>query len=179
MNKQTPEYTAWCHMKARCQNENHPSFKDYGGRGISVCEQWNNFNTFLKDMGKRPTAKHSLERKNNSKGYEPDNCIWGTKKEQANNTRTNHIVKAKDETLTLAQAAERAGITYQAMQKRIKKGRPLFAKANPRTPIMLTAGGKTMPILHWANLFKMPNSSLRLKLRSGKTLEQIKPEFFK
>ena len=83
----TPTYQSWSHMKWRCLNPKADNFSYYGGRGIRVCERWlNSFENFLADMGERP-ANRTLDRKDNSADYRPDNCHWATKKEQANNRR--------------------------------------------------------------------------------------------
>jgi len=85
----TPEYDVWASMIYRCTNPNHPAWKYYGGRGISVCERWrHSFENFLSDMGFRPTDKHSIDRfPNNDGNYERSNCRWATMKEQAANRR--------------------------------------------------------------------------------------------
>jgi len=81
-------YVTWESMKCRCYNPNYVRFKNYGGRGITVCEEWkNNFEKFYEDMGDPPTLQHTLDRKNNDGGYSKENCKWSTKKEQANNRR--------------------------------------------------------------------------------------------
>ncbi len=85
--KKTKEYGIWCTMISRCHNPNSVGYKDYGGRGIFVCNRWrNSFIHFFQDMGTKPDGL-SLERKNNDAGYSPDNCKWATPKEQANNRR--------------------------------------------------------------------------------------------
>ena len=83
-----PEYNTWATMLQRCMNPNNPSYKDYGGRGITVCDDWLKFENFFRDMGKRPTPKHSIDRKENGGNYEPGNCRWATNTEQAMNKRT-------------------------------------------------------------------------------------------
>jgi len=84
--KPSPTYRSWYHMKDRCQNSSHPHYKDYGARGIRVCERWQDFANFLADMGERPEDK-TLDRIDNNKGYEPGNCRWATKKQQTQNRR--------------------------------------------------------------------------------------------
>jgi hypothetical protein len=83
----SPTYRSWKGMLQRCSNPNHVAWKNYGGRGIRVCEQWiNSFEAFLSDMGERPAGK-TLDRKDNDGNYEPSNCKWSTKGEQALNRR--------------------------------------------------------------------------------------------
>lgn len=83
------EYHSWSAMRQRCYNKNYRAFKDYGGRGITVCHRWqSSFNNFLNDMGKKPSEEYSLDRINNDGNYEPSNCQWSTYLEQANNRRS-------------------------------------------------------------------------------------------
>lgn len=93
----TPEYKARQQAIQRCDNPNNPDYEDYGGRGIKFCQRWrgsNGFINFLKDMGSRPGPGYTLERIDNDGNYEPGNCVWGTRKEQQNNTRKNKWFKA-------------------------------------------------------------------------------------
>lgn len=73
-------------MRQRCNNPKNPKYKDYGGRGVKVCERWNDFALFLEDMGERPTG-YSIDRKDVNGNYEPNNCRWATAKEQRANQR--------------------------------------------------------------------------------------------
>lgn len=81
-----PLYKSWWHMIQRCQNPKDPAYKNYGARGISVCKEWQDVRVFIADMGERPPGG-SLERRENSKGYSPENCIWASVTEQARNRR--------------------------------------------------------------------------------------------
>lgn len=88
-------YKSWYNMKTRCTNSNVPRYKDYGGRGITICSEWfNSFENFLNAMGEQPPGT-SLDRINNNGNYTPENCKWSTKKEQANNKRNS--IKCKTE----------------------------------------------------------------------------------
>ena len=90
----TTEHTIWMNMIQRCLNPKSPAYKNYGGRGILVCERWLDFASFLEDMGLRPKGR-TLERVNNEQGYTPENCVWATRTEQANNSRANRNYKER------------------------------------------------------------------------------------
>lgn len=121
----SPEYSAWDQMIRRCTNPNHPSFLNYGGRGISVCKLWrHSFEAFFSDMGPRPSNQYSIDRIDNSGNYEPANCRWATLREQNNNHRRNHNLTWRGETLSMTQWAERLGCSFDRLRSRIRSGMP-------------------------------------------------------
>jgi len=115
------ESKIWRMMKTRCYNPNYTHYKNYGGRGITVCDSWlNSFEAFYADMGPRPSMKHTLDRIDNSKGYSPDNCKWSTRSEQNRNHRRNRLLTYGAETMNVIDWARKLGITQQALQFRLK-----------------------------------------------------------
>ena len=90
----SPEFAAWSNMKSRCINPKNHAYKHYGKRGITVCKEWlESFETFIKDMGFRPSVKHSLDRKDNNGNYTLENCRWATKSEQRINQRSKKEIQ--------------------------------------------------------------------------------------
>lgn len=116
------ELGTWMTMRARCNNPAHRAFDKYGGRGIVVCERWDDFANFYSDMGPRPTIAHTLDRRDNDGNYEPDNCRWATKREQAQNTSRNVNVSYGGQMMCAAEAARRCGISINALLWRIHAG---------------------------------------------------------
>lgn len=120
--KETRLYKAWLDMKARCYNSNDTNYKNYGGRGITVCDEWKNdfmnFYNWAIANGYRDDL--TIDRINVDGNYEPNNCRWATYKEQANNTRANIILEYKGRKQTMAEWAEEIGMNYVTFQRRIK-----------------------------------------------------------
>lgn len=117
-----PEYAVWKTMRARCHCRTNRQFADYGGRGIRVCRRWAKFVNFLADMGRRPTARHTIERRDNDRGYSPENCYWATKVQQGRNKRTNRLVTHGGLTMCLSAWAERLGVRYKTLHNRLWSG---------------------------------------------------------
>lgn len=108
-------------MKKRCLNPGHRNFKDYGGRGITVCERWMTFDNFLADMGERPDGL-SLDRINNNAGYSSENCRWATLVEQNCNRRNNTWITYAGKTLTVTEWARELGMKKNALIERLRNG---------------------------------------------------------
>lgn len=116
----TPEYSAWINMKERCLNQNNNSYKDYGERGITVCEEWiNSFVTFYEHMGDKPSSKHSLERVDVDGNYEPSNCVWATAKDQRINQRRTRLYTHNGKSQTLKDWSVEAGIPVGTLHNRV------------------------------------------------------------
>lgn len=119
----TPTWTSWMAMRSRCLDPKSKDYQNWGGRGITICERWNDFALFIEDMGERPTLEHEIDRfPNNDGNYEPTNCRWATKTEQANNRRSNTIIEFNGETLNVCQWADRYGIDRSTLCMRLTAG---------------------------------------------------------
>lgn len=115
------EFRIWAGIFSRCTNPNATGYKNYGGRGIKVCEQWRSFERFLADMG-FPKAGESIDRKNNDGDYSPENCRWATKLEQTSNKRNNTTVTIGSETHHMAEWARITGMSLSTIYARLKRG---------------------------------------------------------
>ena len=123
----SPEYQSYLRMKDRCLSPNHHQYKDYGGRGVTICDRWlSGFENFLADMGTRPTLKHTLDRRDNDGNYCPENCRWATRKEQARNSRVNRPLQRSDgaKFLSYGHAAEVNGGSYSSIRRACISGKP-------------------------------------------------------
>lgn len=118
----TPIWYTWKGMHRRCYDPLSKSYPDYGARGITVSAEWHDFQTFCRDMGDKPTEGHSLERRDNSRGYSRENCYWSTRVEQNRNTRRTRWVEVGGRSISLAEAAEVTGINYGTLKSRLNRG---------------------------------------------------------
>ena len=129
----SPEYRAYAAMRNRCLNGNQARYADYGGRGITICPRWltgegdlTGFQCFLADMGLKPSPRHTLDRRDNDRGYAPGNCRWATPTEQARNMRTARIVDVCGAPVSLVEAVERWGaVSYDTTSMRLHRGWPI------------------------------------------------------
>lgn len=118
-----PEYRAWQTMRLRCTETSNPAYKNYGGRGVKVCDRWlGSVQAFIDDMGPKPSPKHELDRIDNDGNYEPGNCRWATRKVNDRNRRSNRVVAFRGESHALAEWCERFGLPRDTAWKRLASG---------------------------------------------------------
>jgi len=123
---ETKIYRTWTSMKSRCTNPKSTHWARYGGRGITVCQEWaDSFEKFYEHVGDPPTDKHTLDRIDNNRGYEPGNVRWATRKEQANNTSFNMWIEYDGKRMTWAQWANYLGIKYNTLMTRVRDKKDL------------------------------------------------------
>jgi hypothetical protein len=177
MKSETPEYVSWSSMMTRCYNQAHVAYATYGGAEILVCDRWHSFDAFLADMGPRPSAKHSLDRIDNGRGYEPGNCRWATVKEQQNNRRNNVFIEFRGERKTAAQWAEQFGYHRNLILARLKaglSGEELFKAPNRARRIdchWVNWEGERLTAAELAQRVGIPPDRLRSRLARGWSLQ--------
>ena len=166
-------YTLWGGIKNRCTSPQATNYHRYGGRGITMYEEWaHDFAAFYAYVGDRPKGM-TLDRIDNNKGYEPGNVRWATRKEQANNRETNVVLTYKGETLSLMQWAEKLGYKYGLLRSRWKsglRGRKLFAPPIYIRGKLHTYKGRTMTLPEWVEATGINYQTLRWRIKNGKDL---------
>ena len=168
-------YTTWHNMRCRCDNPNHKSYKNYGGRGITYCAEWHDFPPFMEwALSHGYNDSLTLDRIDTNGNYEPSNCKWSTPKEQCNNRRNNKKFTFNGETLTLSEWADKLHISRHTLWGRIKihhmsieqaltmpvgasRGKNHFAK-------LITFNGETLNQKQWAERLGMHPTSLQRRL---------------
>lgn len=126
------EYKAWHAARSRCTNPSNEHWAEYGGRGITMCERWQqSFDEFFRDMGPRPDGL-SLDRIDNDGPYSPENCRWASQLTQQSNRRTTLTATHNGETLTIKEWARRSGERYRTLLYRIENGLPLLERRRKR-----------------------------------------------
>ena len=122
-NNSGSEYGIWRAMKQRCRDKNSINYPRYGGKGVSVCAKWiNDFEAFYSDMGPRPSPDHQIDRIDSNGDYEPVNCRWVDKYEQANNKSDNVILIVDGKKVPRGKAIRDSGLPYPTVVKRLKMG---------------------------------------------------------
>lgn len=174
------EYRIYTGMLTRCYNDHADGFRNYGGRGIKVCDRWqgqDGFKNFLADVGKRPSPKYSLDRYPNNDGdYEPGNVRWATPEQQANNCRTNIRLTIDGSTKTLPEWARLVGISESAAYARFYAGwsqEDCIRKPVDKTAgrfigsKMITINGETRSMTEWGKVMGFPPYIIKNRVRNG------------
>lgn len=115
-------YSTWIQMRHRCDSPEYDGYHLYGGRGISYCNDWDNFETFLAEMEPTWAAGLTLDRVDVNGNYNKANCRWATARQQANNRRTNRVIETPDGSMTVADAARHYGINAGTIHARLRYG---------------------------------------------------------
>lgn len=173
----TPEYYTWAAIKRRCYGTYSPDYPDYGGRGIVMCDEWkNDFTVFLRDMGPRPSSSHSIDRRDNDKGYDKENCRWATQIEQANNKRNSIFYEINGERKTLGDWCRLYGLSYSSVFYRINVLGMSVEKALNHAPIssndVYTINGVSKALKNWCRCAGISFRKVAVRLYNGWTLEE-------
>ena len=172
-------YKNYFSMKQRCYNQKTTAYKDYGGRGITVCDRWlnkeNGFKFFLSDMGEKPTPKHSIDRIDVNGNYEPTNCRWADSFTQANNKTTSINIEINGVTKTLKEWSDFYGVNYFMAMHRYYLGMPtqqIFNKEQMQG-LMITKYGCTKTLSTWAKIFGVTRKSAYDRYYRGGNFERM------
>lgn len=118
----TPEYQTWRSMLARCNSPSSAAYRKYGAVGISVCDRWKKFENFFSDMGERPSLRHSIDRIDGKKNYDPGNCRWATPRQQQTNLKNNVRISHDGKHLTIGEWSDIVGLNPKTIYSRLKLG---------------------------------------------------------
>jgi hypothetical protein len=183
----TPYYKAWCEVLRRIRNPNCAAYHNYGGRGLDIDPRWLTFEAFQADMGERPPGL-TLERIDNDRGYWPDNCEWGTRKQQSHNTRRNVMITYQGQTMLQSEALKLAGMSSDSssvIQRRVQSGMTnqqafddwLRCRADPsyrgrlsrenHHRVMVTYEGQTTPLYEALRAAGVGSSQIYLRIKRG------------
>ena len=143
LSDRVPEYKTWLSMRGRILNRNNPKYPQYGGRGITICPQWDDFAVFYGDMGPKPCPNHSLDRIDNDGPYSPENCRWSDAVSQSRNRRITRRISHDGTTLAVGEWAAIAGLSYAQLRKRLALGWSMErALSQPLIPRLDTSKGR-------------------------------------
>lgn len=170
-------HSAWLAMKQRCYNPKNRSYKHYGGRGIKMCERWEeDFDNFYDDVSMMPhffEDGRTLDRIDVNGNYEPTNCRWATNEEQANNKRNNRYLEYNGKRQTIAKWAKELQIPMCLISQRLSLGwsvEKALSKSNKKKT--LTYSGQTLSIKQWAVKMGISTNTIYARLRQGWSVEK-------
>ncbi|BAW19071.1 hypothetical protein [Ralstonia phage RP31] len=178
-----PEYKVWNTIKLRCYDPKSPSYKDYGARGITMSDEWKeSFETFLHDMGPRPSSEYSIEREDNNGPYRKSNCKWATRTEQANNRRSSIYYEFHGWKMTLPDWCRALGLSHSTIWQRIHKlgwsFEKVVSKAMAEREITFSTSGlkedeQTHPLEWWCGLLGLDKGRTYLRVFRGESFKDI------
>lgn len=181
--KNTRLFSIWSGMKTRCYNSNSPQFKNYGARGIKICDEWlTDFMNFYNwSMSNGYSDNLTLDRIDVNGNYEPNNCRWVTSKVQANNRRTNKLIEYNGEIKTLMEWCEYHGINYKTVRDRLKRGWAIdkalkYPVENKFKGDLIEIDGQLKNLNEWCKHFNINRSTVMYRVRKGYNVEQALKE---
>ena len=169
------EFRIWRGMLDRCYNEKNIAYHRYGGRGITVCDEWKESAlAFYNDVGPRPSVNHSIDRKDNDKGYSKENCRWATSQEQAANRERSFYFEYNGERKLLIDWCRILNLKYSLIYYRIKVLNWEFHEAiQPIESLSITFENETKPLQEWCDLFDLKYNQTYIRILRGETFEDI------
>lgn len=168
-------YKSWASMKTRCLNDKNDAYSDYGGRGITICNEWLDFHNFLNDMGARP-KNTTLERLNNDGNYEPGNCVWATRLQQNNNRRNNVLITIDGITKPISVWARENDISYYSIIQRLRRGwsgRDLLKNTDARYRHTITTPLGNMTVKELSEYYKISSHLIYQRLDRGLSFKDL------
>ena len=172
-----PLYTTWIMMRQRCDNPKAVGYKNYGGRGIRVCERWHDFDLFVEDVGEKPSQLHTLDRFPNKDGnYEPKNFRWATAKEQQRNASFNHKLFYNGCERTISDWSEITGIRHDTISRRLKMGWSIndaLSGEVRETERIVEHNGESLTIKQWASKLNLPVRTINTRYYKGWSLDKV------
>ena len=169
-NQLTPLYNTWRGMKERCLNPNHIGYNNYGGKGIIICEEWQNSFVKFREWALSNGYQEGLtiDRVDTNGNYEPSNCRWSTQKEQQNNKTSNHFLTYNGITMTINQWAEELGVKRELIKDRLRWGwsveKALVTPVRECKSIIYEFNGESHNLKEWAHILKLPYDTLHYRV---------------